>query len=109
MRGIPSLKDQISPCRPDMSKSLLRFMHEILTALIEESATLSEGVLETLLNQLDAYADVSNQTKIFSQKSGTYTPATADTIARWIHACVDNSARNSSKASASHSHRKLNQ
>lgn len=52
-----------------MSKNLLRFMHEILTALIEESATLPEGVLEVLLNQLDAYAEVSFRIEAIKNQS----------------------------------------
>lgn len=46
-----------------MSKNLLRFLHEILTALIEESPTLPDGVLDCLLSQIETYAEVSSLIK----------------------------------------------
>jgi hypothetical protein len=45
--------------RPDISKTMLRFLQEIIAALVEESATMPAGVLDCLLGQITGNKDVS--------------------------------------------------
>lgn len=49
---------RLSP-RPDISKTMLRFLQEIVVSLVEESATMPPGVLDCLLGQVTGSKDVS--------------------------------------------------
>ncbi|WVQ83257.1 hypothetical protein IAT38_005396 [Cryptococcus sp. DSM 104549] len=42
--------------RPDMNKTLMRFMRDILVAIIEEAASLPAGVMDCLVSQFENYA-----------------------------------------------------
>ncbi|WWC86884.1 uncharacterized protein L201_001763 [Kwoniella dendrophila CBS 6074] len=42
--------------RPDMNKTLIRYLRDILVALIEESSSLPQGVMDCLINQFENYA-----------------------------------------------------
>lgn len=46
-------------CRPDISKTLLRYLQDIVVSLVEESPTLPDGVLDFILSQVKAYQEVS--------------------------------------------------
>ncbi|WWD21518.1 hypothetical protein CI109_106004 [Kwoniella shandongensis] len=42
--------------RPDMSKTVIRYLRDILVALAEESATLPAGVMDCIISQFETYA-----------------------------------------------------
>jgi hypothetical protein len=46
-------------CRPDISKTLLRYLQDIVVSLVEENSALPAGVLDFILGQVKAYKDVS--------------------------------------------------
>lgn len=45
--------------RPDMNKTLMRYMRDILVAIIEEASSLPAGVMDCIIGQFEMYASVS--------------------------------------------------
>ena len=45
--------------RPDMNKTLMRYMRDVLVAIIEEASSLPAGVMDCIIGQFEMYASVS--------------------------------------------------
>lgn len=49
--------------RPDMNKTLMRYMRDVLVAIIEEASSLPTGVMDCIIGQFEMYASVSTSSE----------------------------------------------
>ncbi|GHJ87283.1 hypothetical protein NliqN6_3685 [Naganishia liquefaciens] len=68
------VQGMLSIARPDVSKTMLRFLQEIVVSLVEESATIPAGVLDCLLGQVTGSKDHTDL-PVFLLATGVLTEA----------------------------------
>lgn len=73
----------VPPISPDISKTLLRFLQDIIVSLVEESDKMPEGVLDCLLGQVKGNKNVRLTSPLAKHEAD---PVTASRTSG-IHAC----------------------
>ncbi|KAI5453422.1 Sister chromatid cohesion protein pds5 [Naganishia albida] len=68
------VQGMLSIARPDISKTLLRFLQDIIVSLVEESDKMPEGVLDCLLGQVKGNKD-HPELPVFTLATGVMTEA----------------------------------